>query len=330
MTKPLIIAVDAMGGDQGPDVTVPAVVAFLKRYPDVSIRLYGDAHSVPAACGGDGRLTVVDCPQRIESDERPAQALRHKRESGLWRALEAVAQGEAGACVSGGDTGSLMAMGIATIGMVPELARPAICTHLPAADGSEVCLLDLGANVDCDAQLLHQFARMGVARWSALGRATRPRVALLNIGVEPGKGNRVVKAAAALLEADATLDYIGFIEADQVLQGRADLVVCDGFVGNVALKSIEGVARLLLTRLRVAVRQSPWRGRLLRPLLRSALSFLDPAQYNGASLLGLRGVVIKSHGAADVAGFGHALRAARAEALGRLPERIAAQLAAQR
>lgn len=323
----MIIAVDAMGGDQGPVTTVPAVVAFLKRHPDVRICLYGDARELSIAGDCDGRLRVIDCHQRLDADERPAQALRHKRESGLWYALEAVGQGNASACVSGGDTGSLMAMAIATIGMLPGLVRPAICTQLPTAPGGQVGLLDLGANVDCSAELLHQFARMGAARLLTTGQGMPPRVALLNIGAEAGKGNRAVKAAAALLEADETLHYIGFVEADQVLLGQADLVVCDGFVGNVALKSIEGVARLLLARLRQSAGKSPWRRWLLRPPLRSALSFLDPAQYNGASLLGLRGVVVKSHGAADVAGFGHALLAAHTEAQGRLPERVAARLA---
>ena len=207
------------------------------------------------------------------------------------------------------------------------ILAPALVLDYVAAHDGFTTVLDLGANVDCSAELLHQFARMGAARLLTTGQGMPPRVALLNIGAEAGKGNRAVKAAAALLEADETLHYIGFVEADQVLLGQADLVVCDGFVGNVALKSIEGVARLLLARLRQSAGKSPWRRWLLRPPLRSALSFLDPAQYNGASLLGLRGVVVKSHGAADVAGFGHALLAAHTEAQGRLPERVAARLA---
>lgn len=315
-----------MGGDHGPATTVPAVAAFLRRHPDARVLLFGVARELPTLDRYGGRLVIVDCPQRLAADERPAQALRHKRESSLWRALAAVAAGDAAACVSGGETGALMAMSMAAVGMLPGLVRPAICTLLPTAAGGRVGLLDLGANVDCDAELLHQFARMGAARMQTEGVAN-PRIALLNVGAEGGKGNRVVKAAAALLEADPSLRYTGFVEGDQVLLGAADVVVSDGFVGNVALKSIEGVARLLLARLRGSA-AAGWRRRLLRPLLDSALSFLDPSQYNGASLLGLGGVVVKSHGAADAAGFGYALDVAHTEAHGRLPERIAARLVA--
>lgn len=331
-----------MGGDGGPAVTVPAVAAFLHRHPDVRVLLHGDADELPEpqlSPFGE-RLRIIDCRQRLDPGERPAQALRHKRQSSLWRSLEVVADGGASACVTGGETGSLMAMGMAVVGVLPGITRPAICTLLPRATGEvavrsdlpstaagqHVGLLDMGANVDCAPELLHQFARMGVARLQAEGVA-QPRVALLNIGIEGGKGNRAVKAAAELLAADRGILYIGFIEADQILSGDADLVVCDGFVGNVALKAIEGVARVLMARLRQQAEVGE-RGGLQQPLLDFALSFLDPAQYNGASLLGLRGVVVKSHGAADAVGFGHALEAALLEARGQLPARIAARLAA--
>lgn len=364
-----------MGGDGGPAVTVPAVAAFLHRHPDVRVLLHGDARELTNTSPFGERLRVIDCRQRIDPGERPAQALRHKRQSSLWRSLEAVADGCASACVTGGETGSLMAMGMAVVGVLPGITRPAICTLLPRATagvaargdeplagalstgalstgvlsarasstgasstvsasaevlppvaGGRVGLLDMGANVDCAPELLHQFARMGVARLQAEA-VTQPRVALLNIGIESSKGNRAVKAAAELLEADRGIRYIGFIEADQILPGVADLVVCDGFVGNVALKAIEGVARVLMARLRQQAEVGGWGG-LEQSLFDSALSFLDPAQYNGASLLGLRGVVVKSHGAADVVGFGHALEAALLEARGQLPARIAARLAA--
>ncbi len=328
LSQTVVIAVDAMGGDHGPAVTVPAVAAFLQDYPDARVQLYGQP-ALLRGLGPDrtGRLSLVECSQRVERDDRPAQAVRHKRDSSMWRALQAVAEGEADACVSAGDTGSLMAMGMAALGTLPGIERPALCTRVPAAEG-RVCLLDLGANVDCDAAQLHQFARMGSALLQVAERGGRPRVALLNVGAEGGKGNRVVKAAAALLEADASVDYRGFVEGDQILLGRVDLVVCDGFVGNVALKSIEGLARLLLCRLRES--RGVWRRWAARPLLAEAFGFLDPNQYNGASLLGLRGVVVKSHGGVDAAGFGYALSAALAEARGRLPERIAQYLAQPR
>jgi glycerol-3-phosphate acyltransferase PlsX len=328
-----VIAVDAMGGDLGATATVPAVVDFLSGNPDVQLLLFGRESELREQLrdqrehASPGRLQLIDCPQRVESGDRPAHALRHKRESSMWHALAAVAKGRASACVSAGETGTLMAMGTAVLGTLPGIERPAICTALPAVPG-RVYLLDLGANVDCDGDKLHQFARMGVARLQVAGRLHAPRVALLNIGAEAGKGNRAVKAAAELLAADTTLNYVGFVEGDALLRGQADLVVCDGFVGNVALKAIEGAAWLLIEQLRAAGRsRSWWRSWAARPLLESALGFLDPAQYNGASMLGLRGVVVKSHGSAGRAGFGHALTVALAEAQGGLPDRIAARLA---
>jgi len=333
-----VIAVDAMGGDLGATATVPAVVDFLSGYPDVQILLFGSESELCGQLNGPlreqgwhaqpERLQLIDCPQQVDSGDRPAHALRHKRESSMWRALSAVAEGRAAACVSAGETGTLMAMGAAVLGTLPGIERPAICTALPTVSG-RVYLLDLGANVDCDGDTLHQFARMGAARLQVAEQLREPRVALLNIGAEAGKGNRAVKAAAELLASDASLNYIGFVEGDALLRGHADLVVCDGFVGNVALKAIEGTARLLIERLRATGRsRAGWRSWVARPLFKSALGFLDPAQYNGASLLGLRGVVVKSHGGADSAGFGHALTVALAEARGVLPDRIAARLTA--
>lgn len=320
-----------MGGDLGATATVPAVVHFLCGNPDVRILLFGDEPELRGrlrARALDERLQLIHCPQRVESGDRPAHALRHKRESSMWRALAAVAEGRAAACVSAGETGTLMAMGITALGTLPGIERPAICAALPT-DSGRVYLLDLGANVDCDGDKLHQFARMGVARLQVAEQLPAPRVALLNVGAESGKGNRAVKSAAQLLAADTTLHFVGFVEGDALLRGTADLVVCDGFAGNVALKAIEGAARVFGERLRAAGRSlSGWRRWLARPVLESALGFLDPAQYNGASLLGLRGVVVKSHGGAERVGFGHALTVALAEARGGLPDRIALRLTA--
>lgn len=318
-----------MGGDLGATATVPAVVDFLRGNPDVRILLFGDEPELRgAARESNERLQLIHCPQRVESGDRPAHALRHKRESSMWHALAAVADGRAAACVSGGETGTLMAMGIAALGTLPGIARPAICTALPTEAG-RVYLLDLGANVDCDGAQLHQFARMGVARLQITEQLPVARVALLNVGAEAGKGNRAVKSAAELLAADASLNFVGFVEGDALLRGTVDLVVCDGFVGNVALKAIEGAARALVERTRAAgLGLAVWRRWLVGPVLKSALGFLDPAQYNGASLLGLRGVVVKSHGGTERVGFGHALAVALAEARGDLPQRIAARLGA--
>lgn len=317
-----------MGGDQGATATVPAAVHFLRGNPDVRILLFGDEPELSSRLReSHERLQLIHCPQRVESGDRPAHALRHKRESSMWCALAAVAEGRAAACVSGGETGTLMAMGMAALGTLPGIERPAICAALPTQTG-RVYLLDLGANVDCDGAQLHQFARMGAARLQVTEPLSAPRVALLNVGAESGKGNRAVKAAAELFAADASLNFVGFVEGDALLRGTADLVVCDGFAGNVALKAIEGAARALVERSQSAgLGLSAWRRWLARPVLKSALGFLDPAQYNGASLLGLRGVVVKSHGGAERVGFGHALAVALAEARGDLPQRIAARLA---
>lgn len=232
----------------------------------------------------------------------------------MWLALQAVAQGQADACVSSGNTGALMAMGLKHLGINAGLDRPAICTALPARTGG-CYLLDLGANVDCSSKNLHQFALMATAMVRGLEGVAKPTLALLNIGAEASKGNRVVKEAAELLSSDKSLDYRGYIEADEILDGRMNIVVCDGFVGNVALKATEGVARNVVARL-AALHSKLMHDSAahdLSGLVDGLREALDPASYNGAILLGLNSVVIKSHGNTDERGFCRALeRAARA------------------
>lgn len=327
-----------MGGDLGPRLTVSAALATLQRHPNVRIRLYGDESEVDPVLHPllsqfspslRARVERIHCTQTVAMEEKPALALRRKRDSSLWRSIQAVADGEAGACISAGNTGALMAMGIAQLGLLPGIERPAICTAVPTLKG-RAWLLDMGANLDCDAGQLVQFARMASAMVQVVEGMDRPRVGLLNVGSEQGKGGAVVQEAAQLLSADKRINYQGFVEGDGIYGGAVDIVVCDGFVGNVALKAGEGVARLIATMLRDSLQSSlvsrfgAW---LARPALKGLAARIDPASYNGASLLGLEGVVVKSHGGATSEGFAQSLEVAITAIQQQLPKRIAAVLA---
>ncbi len=308
-----------MGGDRGPAVVVPAAIRFLDEHPDVEFVLFGLQEKLLKYFPNNdptsiARCRVQFCSQVVTDNEQPSSALRHKQDSSMWLALQAVAQGQADACVSSGNTGALMAMGLKHLGVNAGLDRPAICTALPARTGG-CYLLDLGANVDCSPKQLHQFALMATAMVSGLDGLAKPTVGLLNIGVEASKGNRLVKEAAELLSNDSSLTYRGYLEADEILDGRMNIVVCDGFVGNIALKATEGVARNVVERL-TALHDKLMHdvgAKNLAGLLDGLRNALDPAGYNGAILLGLNRVVIKSHGNTDDQGFCRALeRAVRA------------------
>lgn len=260
--------------------------------------------------------------------ERPGTALRHKRESSMALAIKMVATGEADACVSGGNTGALMAFGLHMLGTMPGIERPAICKAVPGKDG--VCwVLDLGANLECSAEHLRQFACMGSALAKLNGVAS-PRVALLNVGVENQKGRELERESAALLKTQPGMNFIGFVEGGDIYRGMADVVVCDGFTGNALLKASEGAAELLQNSLKnafqsnIAARLAGW---LARPALRSWISRYDPARLNGASLLGLSGVVVKSHGSASESGFIAALNVAREQAAHRIIDTMTAAVA---
>jgi len=327
-----------MGGDLGPRLTVSAALSTLERNPRLRLRLYGDEAEVDPALNPllaqlspDLRVRIerIHCPQTVTMEEKPAQALRRKRDSSLWLALKAVADGDADACISAGNTGALMAMGIAQLGLLPGIERPAICTALPTLEG-RAWLLDMGANLDCDADQLVQFAHMASAMVQVVEGVANPRVGLLNVGSEQGKGGAIVQEVALRLAADRRINYQGFVEGDGIYSGDVDIIVCDGFVGNVALKSSEGVARLIGTMLKdslkasLAGRVGAW---LARPALTHFADRIDPANYNGASLLGLKGVVVKSHGGASVEGFSRALEVAITAIRQQVPKRIAAVLA---
>lgn len=329
-SRPLI-ALDAMGGDHGPCVVVPAALEILAQRPQVCLVLVGQEDRLQAELARhrsaqhySERIQVRHAPETVGMDEAPAVALRQKKRSSMRVALNLLQQGEVSACVSAGNTGALMATARFVLRTVPGIERPAICTALPTQEG-HVHMLDLGANVDSKAEHLHQFAIMGTVLSGAIDGVTAPRVGLLNIGEEDIKGNESVKRAAELLAADRRLNYVGFIEGDGVYLHQADVVVCDGFVGNIALKSSEGVAKLirhfmgLEFRRNVLTRLS---GLFARPVLRALGQRIDPRRYNGASLLGLQGIVIKSHGSADQLAFANAIRIAELEVTKAVPGRI--------
>jgi glycerol-3-phosphate acyltransferase PlsX len=327
-----IIAIDAMGGDFGPHCIVPASIACLAENPSLHVVLVGQSSLIESLIahqpGVDrARLRVVHAGEVIAMDERPAQALRGKPDSSMRVSLELLRSGQAQACVSAGNTGALMALSRHILKTLPGIDRPAMVTAIPTQQG--FChVLDLGANVDCDAEHLQQFAVMGSVAAEVLGKP-RPRVALLNVGTEEIKGNQQVKLAASLLQQTPGLNYIGFIEGDGVYRGEADVVVCDGFVGNILLKSSEGLAAMIATRLQALFNASWWArlvGVLAMPLLQRLRADLAPAQHNGASFLGLQGIVVKSHGSASHEGFKSAIAHALREIEQNLPQRLHSRL----
>ncbi len=305
-----------MGGDHGVTITVPAAIDFLEREDDVSIILVGLADEIETELRRNGastseRLTIQAANEVVAMDEPPAHALRGKRNSSMRVAADLVKEGAADACVSAGNTGALMAISRFVLKMLPGIERPAIASFLPTLNG-RVCMLDLGANVDCTAEHLLQFAVMGSCLVSALEHIERPSIGLLNIGEEAIKGNDVVKDAAELLRA-SELNFKGNVEGSDIYMGSIDVIVCDGFVGNVALKTSEGLAQMLAHYLREEFGRNLFTklcGLLALPVINHFRKRVDHRRYNGASLLGLRGIVVKSHGAADAYAFGFAIRRA--------------------
>jgi len=335
----ITVAIDCMGGDHGPHVTVPAALEFLKANADANVVLVGlrDAIEVELKARGaapDPRLRVHHAGEVVLMDESPALALRGKKDSSMRVAVDLVKSGEAQACVSAGNTGALMAISRFVLKTLPGIDRPAIIAALPTTRGSSY-VLDLGANVDCTAENLLQFAIMGSTLVAAVEHKERPTVGLLNIGEEAIKGNEVVKQAAELLRASG-LNFIGNVEGDGIYKGEADVVVCDGFVGNVMLKASEGLVQMM----RGYLREEFMRSFLTRlaavvvmPAVHAFRRRVDPRRFNGATLLGLRGIVVKSHGSADVFGFTRAIERAmeevRNQVLHRLIERFGAGEAAE-
>lgn len=322
-----------MGGDFGPRITVPSTLNILRQSPDLHTVLLGDGQQIQDEIDrvddvDTDRFRIQHCTQSVSMNEKPSSAIRHQRDSSMWQALQLVADGQAQACVSAGNTGALMAMSLFQLRTLTGISRPAICTKVPTGSGYTY-LLDLGANLECSAQQLYQFGLMASLVASTIDDNQSPTVGLLNIGVEEIKGRQEILGAAELFKADNDIQYIGFVEGDTLFQGAADIVVCDGFSGNVALKTGEGVAKMIQGSLKQALSENflAMLGALLaRPALKRLQRQMDPAQYNGASLLGLRGVVVKSHGSATETGFARAVAVAAHEAQRDLPSLIEALL----
>lgn len=330
------IAIDCMGGDHGLKTTVPACMEYLQRDAEVNLILVGIEEQIRSALQGCDpnlvkRTTVHHASEVVGMDEPPAQALRGKKDSSIRVAAQLVKQGQADAVVSAGNTGALMAISRYILKTLDGIDRPAIASALPNQKGGATLMLDLGANVDCAAEHLLQFAYMGSALVSATEGIARPTVGLLNIGEELIKGNETVKAAAELLRA-STLNFFGNVEGNDIFKGTTDVVVCDGFVGNVALKTSEGLAQMLGG----AIKEEFQRNLLTKsmallslPVLLQFKKRVDHRRYNGAALLGLNGVVVKSHGGADAYGFSFAIKRARDAARAGLVTQIRASLQAQ-
>ena len=322
-----------MGGDRGVAVTVPASLSALKDHPDLHLILVGDQPTLlrelqqRGAAVGD-RLTVRHASQQVGMEELPSQALRTKKDSSMRVAINLVKEGAAAACVSAGNTGALMATARYVLKTLPGVERPAIICALPTMRG-HTHMLDLGANVDSTAEHLFQFAVMGAVLTSAVNNIEHPTVGLLNIGEEEIKGNERVKEAARLFAESGIINYAGFVEGDDIYKGTVDVVVCDGFIGNVALKTSEGVARMITHFLREEFTRSPLTkliALLAKPVLRGFRHKIDPRRYNGASLIGLQGIVVKSHGSADEVAFANAIKESVVEVRKNVPQRIGSQL----
>lgn len=326
------IALDAMGGDHGSTEIVPAALHVLTKHDNLHLVLVGQEEVLLKALADNHaaenkQISIRHASETVEMHELPSKALRNKKDSSMRIAINLVQNDEAQACVSAGNTGALMAISRFVLKMLPGIDRPAICSIMPALE-KHTHLLDLGANVDSSSEQLFQFAVMGCELASATDNLEAPSVALLNVGSEEMKGNDRVKLASTLL-AESHLNYAGFAEGTDIYSGKFDVIVCDGFVGNIALKASEGVVGLM-NQYAKNVFQKSFYGKLAAlvtmPVLKNIRRELDPRRYNGASLLGLRGIVVKSHGSADRISFAHAIEEAVIEVEKNVPERISARL----
>ncbi len=334
MSSKITLALDAMGGDHGPSVVVPAALRYASANPDCSLVLVGQESALRAYLPDKGlppRVSIRHAAEVVGMDESPASALRGKKDSSMRVAINMVKAGEADACVSAGNTGALMATARFVLKTIPGVDRPAIITALPAVDG-RTWMLDLGANIDSNADHLLQFAVMGAELVTAVEGIAAPRVGLLNIGEEEIKGIESVKQAHVLLQ-NSGLNYVGYAEGDDVyLKEGLDIVVTDGFIGNVALKSSEGVAKMIRHFLSLEFKRNLLTravALLALPVLKNLKNRIDPRRYNGASLVGLRGIVVKSHGGADQFAFEQAIGIARKEVAADIANRITEMVASQ-
>lgn len=332
MAKPITISLDAMGGDHGPQSVVPAAIEMARKYSNLTLILVGrrevlENHLRSAPARLRDRLPIHHATEVVEMHEPPSQALRGKKDSSMRVAINLVKAGAAEACVSAGNTGALMATGRFVLKTLPGIDRPAIISAIPSR-GGHTHMLDLGANSDCTPEHLYQFAVMGSVVAQAIYSIPRPTVGLLNIGEEEIKGNETVKSAAKLLN-ESDLNYIGFVEGTDIFNGRVDVVVTDGFVGNVTLKAMEGLSKMIGHYVVEEFGRNAFTkmmGLCALPVLRALKRRMDPRSYNGASLVGLKGILIKSHGSADSYSFANAIRIAMVEVEKQVPTRISALL----
>jgi glycerol-3-phosphate acyltransferase PlsX len=334
MNSLIRISLDAMGGDHGLSVIVPAALEAVKKHDDIILTLVGDEqqikqHLKDCNSSSNEKIQIHHATQVVMMDEPPAQALRGKKDSSMRVAINLIKEGHVDAAVSAGNTGALMATARFVLRMISGVDRPAICSSIPSVNGGHTHLLDLGANVDCKAANLYQFAVMGSILAEAIDNNPSPKIALLNIGQEAIKGNEQVKASNELLEKAKNLNYIGYVEGDGIFHDDVDVVICDGFVGNTALKTMEGAARMLTAELKAEYTRtllSKVAALLSLSILNRFRKKFDPRHYNGASFLGLQGIVIKSHGGMDSIGFANAISIARSEVINKIPKTISKQL----
>ncbi|MEE9424896.1 MAG: phosphate acyltransferase PlsX [Methylococcales bacterium] len=334
MTKSVTVAIDVMSGDHGLSETLPAALTCLAEIQELSLLLVGDEASIKQYLGdnlsrwGD-RLKVIHASQIVEMDDTPSKVLRSKRDSSMRVAINQVKQGAAGACVSSGNTGALMAMAKFVLKTIPGIDRPAIISTLPAHHG-HTHVLDLGANIESSAEQLLQFALMGSELVRAVDGIESPKVGLLNVGEEEMKGSQQVKQAFQLL-TDAPINFIGYVEGDDICMGNVDVVVTDGFVGNISLKAMEGIVNLIVSSLKQCFSKnhlSKLAGLIAMPVLKSFKKLFDVKKYNGASLIGLTGIVIKSHGGSDRVAIANAIKVAAIEIEKDVPNKISERIEA--
>ncbi|MEE9412115.1 MAG: phosphate acyltransferase PlsX [Methylococcales bacterium] len=334
MTESVTVAIDVMSGDHGLSETIPAALASLAELPQLSLLLVGDEIAMQQQLGDElskwqGRLKLVHASQVVEMDDTPSKVLRSKRDSSMRVAINQVKTGNAGACVSSGNTGALMAMAKFVLKTIPGIDRPAIISPLPSRLG-HTHVLDLGANIESSAEQLLQFALMGSELVRAVDGLESPKVGLLNVGEEEMKGSQQVKQAFQLL-TDAPINFIGYVEGDDICMGNVDVVVTDGFVGNISLKAMEGIANLIVSSLKQCFTKNPLSklaGLIAMPVLKSFKKLFDVKKYNGASLIGLTGIVIKSHGGADRVAIANAIKVAAIEIEKDVPNRISERIEA--
>ena len=334
MTR-LTLALDVMGGDIGPRITIPASLLALENDPELSLILFGDNQQISPLLNHSSqsvleRIQVQHCTSVIENNQGISYALRHSKGTSMRLALETVQRGEAQGCVSAGNTAALMGLSKILLQPLQGIARPALISLIPTIDGEKSVMLDLGANIECSAENLYQFAIMGAIFAETRLNLVYPRIGLLNIGIEEIKGHQSIRDAANLLQKSTALNYVGFIEGDVLLNGKADVIVSDGFAGNVALKTLEGTVRNLLSLFKDKANSRfiklilAW---IFRFVFKQRLKRINPDEYNGASLIGLKAVVVKSHGSANMNAFAHAIADAAFQARQKLPEKILAGLA---